>query len=86
MAVRHGGEMNPVQKPGWRPFSTMELEHLSTRAAIPFRDVTGTSTSEEILKQRKQEQNRCELEPTNAWQQRWGLGKQKKSSPEGTTQ
>ena len=85
MAVRHGGEICPVQGPGWRPFSTMELEHLSTRAAIPFRDVTGTSTSEVILKQRKQEQRRCKLEPTNAWQRRWGLGKQKRCSPERTS-
>ena len=77
MAVRPGKDMCPVHGPGWRSFSTMELEHLSTRAAIPFRDISGNSTSKEILKQRKLEQSRCELEPTNAWQRRWGLTKGK---------
>ena len=61
----------PDQGPGWRPFSPMEWEHLNTRAAVPFRDPNSTATSEEILKQRREEQSQCTLEPTNAWQRRW---------------
>ena len=82
MAVRPGDHVCTNHGPGWRPFSTMELEHLSTRAAIPFRDASGTSTSIEILKQRTLEQSRCDMEPTNVWQRRWGLTKQKNSKPE----
>ena len=73
MAVRPGGEGCPMNGPGWRPLSEMELEHLSTRAAVPFRDSSGTGTAEEILKQRQLEQHCSNFEATNSWQRRWGL-------------
>ena len=73
MAVRPGGEGCPMSGAGWRPLSEMELEHLSTRAAVPFRDLSGTGTTDEILTRRKIEQDCCDLEPTNCWQRRWGL-------------
>ena len=73
MAVRPGGEGCPMNGPGWRPLSEMELEHLSTRAAVPFRDSSGTGTADVILRQRQLEQHCCNLEATNSWQRRWGL-------------
>ena len=73
MAVRPGGEGCPMSGAGWQPLSEMELEHLSTRAAVPFRDLSGTGTTDEILTRRKIEQDCCDLEPTNCWQRRWGL-------------
>ena len=73
MAVRPGGEGCPMNGPGWRPLSEMELEHLSTRAAVPFRDSSGTGTADAILRQRQLEQHCCNLEATNSWQRRWGL-------------
>ena len=73
MAVRRGGEECPTNGAGWRLLSEMELEHLSTRAAVPFRDSSGTGTTDEILSRRKLEQDCCDLEATNSWQRRWGL-------------
>ena len=70
MAVKPGGPCT-VEGPGWRPLSPMEQEHLSTRAAVPFRDPDGVAGSTEILERRVLEQQACGLEPTNAWQRRW---------------
>ena len=57
--------------PGWRPLSSMEWEHLQTRAAVPFRDPQGNATADAILQRRREEQQHCGYEPTNAWQRRW---------------
>ena len=61
----------PPNGPGWRPLSTMEWEHLQTRAAVPFRDPQGNATAEVILERRRVEQEQCGYEATNAWQRRW---------------
>ena len=71
MAVQPGDEPCPSEGPGWRSFSTMEEEHLETRAAVPFRDPSSISDSAEILQRREREQEQCGLEATNAWQRRW---------------
>ena len=71
MAVQPGGEPCPAEGPGWRLFSTMEQEHLHTRAAVPFRDPASISSAAEILQRRQLEQEGCNLEPTNGWQRRW---------------
>ena len=70
MAVRRGASI-PDGGPGWRALSLMEEEHLHTRAAVPFRDPSGTDDSAAILRRRSMEQDGCSLEPTNAWQRRW---------------
>ena len=70
MAVR-AGEPIAAAGPGWRALSTMEEEHLHTRAAVPFRDPSGTDDSAAILRRRGAEQASCELEATNSWQRRW---------------
>ena len=77
MAVRRGEKECLMSGAGWRLLSEMELEHLSTRAAVPFRDSSGTGTTDEILRRRKMEQSCCNLEATNDWQRRWGLLKNK---------
>ena len=61
----------PQDGPGWRPLSAMEWEHLQTRAAVPFRDPHGNATADAILQRRREEQQHCGYEPTNAWQRRW---------------
>ena len=61
----------PLDGPGWRPLSAMEWEHLQTRAAVPFRDPQGTATADCILERRRDEQEHCGFEATNAWQRRW---------------
>ena len=57
----------------WRALSTMEEEHLLTRAAIPYRDPCGESSRQQILLRRKKEQNLCEMEATTSWKKRWKI-------------
>jgi tRNA U34 5-methylaminomethyl-2-thiouridine-forming methyltransferase MnmC len=57
--------------PGWQPLSAMEHDHLTTRAAIPYRDPSGTATADAIRQQRRQEQEQCGLCSTSSWQRRW---------------
>jgi tRNA U34 5-methylaminomethyl-2-thiouridine-forming methyltransferase MnmC len=62
---------------GLRPLTTMELEHLATNAAVPYRDSTGQAAAAAILVERERRQRELlmvgELEPTSAWRRRWGL-------------
>ncbi|WP_017326617.1 tRNA (5-methylaminomethyl-2-thiouridine)(34)-methyltransferase MnmD [Synechococcus sp. PCC 7336] len=51
--------------------SQAELEHLQTRAAVPYRDPTLRATAADILKARQQEQQICQLESTSRWKKRW---------------
>lgn len=53
------------------PLSTKEIEHLQTRAAIPYRDPSLSDSSSVICQRRKQEQRNSELEPTSKWRKRW---------------
>ncbi len=55
------------------PLSPMELEHLQTRASIPFRDPQLTDTAEAIIKRHQQEQELCQLESTSSWRKRWNI-------------
>ena len=81
LAIRPDQHGNAASSgPGWRSLSPMENEHLLTRAAIPYRDPQGNGTSSEILQRRTQEQQRCELESTNAWQRRWMLNQPQKTA------
>ena len=61
----------PDYGPGWQPLTTMEQEHLQTRAAIPYRDPGGTDKAASIQQCRQDEQGRCTLESTSRWQRRW---------------
>jgi tRNA U34 5-methylaminomethyl-2-thiouridine-forming methyltransferase MnmC len=53
------------------PLSQQELEHLQTRAAIPYRDPTLTDSMAKIIIRREMEQDDCELETTSQWKKRW---------------
>ena len=66
---------------GWRSLSQLELEHLKTRAAVPFRDPSGRDHAAEIIQRRHAEQRVCGLESTNSWQRRNGLNKPKNDRP-----
>ena len=56
-----------------RPLSTMELEHLGTRAAEPYRDPGGQASAAEILAARQRAQAASSASCTSAWRRRWGL-------------
>ncbi|BAZ70002.1 MAG: hypothetical protein KME28_22455 [Pelatocladus maniniholoensis HA4357-MV3] len=53
------------------PLSQAEIEHLQTRAAIPYRDPQLTEYTEVILRRRQQEQQASSFEPTSRWRKRW---------------
>jgi len=52
------------------------LEHLGTRAAVPYRDPTGTESASTIAQRRRQEQASSPLEPTTRWKKRWRSARQ----------
>lgn len=54
-----------------QPLSTQELEHLQTRAAIPYRDPNLSDSIAEIISRRELEQQNCGLETTSQWKKRW---------------
>ncbi len=48
-----------------------ELEHLQTRAAIPYRDPTLADSMAKIVIRRELEQDACGWETTSQWKKRW---------------
>ncbi len=65
------GTIASFQSAGLPLLSTQELEHLQTRAAIPYRDRTGSDSIAQITSRRELEQDECQLETTSQWQKRW---------------
>jgi tRNA U34 5-methylaminomethyl-2-thiouridine-forming methyltransferase MnmC len=59
---------NPAQIP---PLSSQELEHLQTRAAVPYRDPTLSDSMAKIVIRRELEQDDCGWETTSQWKKRW---------------
>jgi tRNA U34 5-methylaminomethyl-2-thiouridine-forming methyltransferase MnmC len=55
------------------PLSQMEHEHLQTRAAVPYRDLTLRDSPAEILQRHAAEQQLSQLESTSSWRRRWGI-------------
>ncbi len=51
--------------------SQQELEHLQTRAAIPYRDPTLSDSMAKIILRRELEQDDCGWETTSQWKKRW---------------
>ena len=63
--------LSPVELP---PLSRPELEHLQTRAAVPYRDPDLTDPATVIVERRHMEQKTSSLESTKDWKQRWFQG------------
>ena len=63
--------------PRLRPLSPMELEHLNTNAAEPYRDPTGRASRNTILQERQRRQRQQlaggAVEATSSWRRHWGL-------------
>ena len=57
-----------------RPLGPMELEHLASRAAEPYRDPGGDADGPSILAAREQAQRAHPGPSTGAWRRRWGVG------------
>ena len=64
---------NQQNNPFIKQLSEMEIEHLKTKASIPYRDLTGKMLSKEILEIRKKEQQFSNLLDTNLWRKKWEM-------------
>ncbi len=64
---------NQQNNPYIKQLSEMEIEHLNTKASIPYRDPTGEMLSKEILEIRKREQQFSKLLNTNYWRKKWEM-------------
>jgi len=64
---------NRQNNPYITQLSEMEIEHLNTKASIPYRDPTGEMLSKEILEIRKKEQQFSNLLDTNSWRKKWEM-------------
>ena len=53
------------------PLSPAEIEHLQTRAAVPYRDPQLRDDAATITQRRQQEQQVSNLESTSQWRKRW---------------
>jgi SAM-dependent methyltransferase len=59
--------------PSLRPLEPFELEHLASRAGLPYRDPSGSAGAAEILEQRRREQERSPAPPAQRWPRPPGL-------------
>ena len=64
---------NQQNNPYIKQLSEMEIEHLNTKASIPYRDPTGEMLSKEILEIREKEQQFSKLLNTNSWRKKWEM-------------
>ena len=53
--------------------SSMEEEHLLTKASIPYRDPSLSSKTKDIIKRRVQEQLVSNLQTSKKWRDKWGM-------------
>jgi tRNA U34 5-methylaminomethyl-2-thiouridine-forming methyltransferase MnmC len=56
---------------GLAPLSEQELDHLTTRAAVPYRDPDLKDHPDSIRDRRKKEQQISTLKSTSLWRKRW---------------
>jgi tRNA U34 5-methylaminomethyl-2-thiouridine-forming methyltransferase MnmC len=68
---RWPGTLAQQQPQGLRPLSEQEQDHLTTRAAVPYRDPNLTGDAEAIRQRRHTEQQSSRLKPTSLWRKRW---------------
>ena len=59
----------------FKNLSSMEEEHLLTKASIPYRDPTLSSDKTDIIQKRVQEQLLSNLETSKKWRDKWGMTK-----------
>ncbi len=59
----------------FKKLSSMEEEHLLTKASIPYRDPTLRSITKDIIQRRVREQMLSNLKTTKKWRDKWGMTK-----------
>ena len=73
LLTKEGKMSNQQNNPYINKLSEMEIEHLNTKASIPYRDPTGEMLSKEILEIREKEQQFSKLLNTNSWRKKWEM-------------
>ena len=68
---RSSGTIASYDSSNLLPLSQQELEHLQTKAAIPYRDPYLRDTAIIIEHRRLEEQEKSNLEPSSHWKKRW---------------
>jgi tRNA U34 5-methylaminomethyl-2-thiouridine-forming methyltransferase MnmC len=68
---RSPGTVASFCDPNLQPLSQQEIEHLQTRAAIPYRDPNLQDRADAIAQRRNAEQLASDLEPASHWKKRW---------------
>ena len=69
--LKGSAELENSQHNLYKPLTAMEKEHLTTKAAIPYRDPTGCSSNNEIIDRRVKEQNASSFSSTSSWKRKW---------------
>ncbi len=59
----------------FKNLSSMEEEHLLTKASVPYRDPTLSSNKKDIIQKRVQEQLLSNLETSKKWRDKWDMTK-----------
>ena len=59
----------------FKKLSSMEEEHLLTKASIPYRDPTLSSDPKDIIQRRVKEQFLSNLKTSKKWRDKWGMTK-----------
>ena len=59
----------------FKKLTSMEEEHLLTKASIPYRDPTLNSNANDIIQKRVQEQLFSNLKTSKEWRDKWGMTK-----------
>ena len=59
----------------FKKLSSMEEEHILTKASIPYRDPTLSSNPKDIIQKRIQEQLLSNLKTSKKWRDKWGMTK-----------
>ena len=59
----------------FKKLSSMEEEHLLTKASIPYRDPTLNSNTKDIIQRRVREQFLSNLKTSKEWRAKWGMTK-----------
>jgi tRNA U34 5-methylaminomethyl-2-thiouridine-forming methyltransferase MnmC len=68
---RWPGTLAQFDADGLAPLSPQEQDHLTTRAAVPYRDPDLRDDADTIRQRRQQEQRQSPLQPTSRWRKRW---------------
>lgn len=68
---RSPGTLASFSRLGAYPLCQQELEHLNTKAAIPYQDPELEDSVTLIIERREKEQQSSSLEPTSHWKKRW---------------